>query len=277
MKSRLILLFALFGILSAFMVSGAIIFNNNFRTYNIGDSESVQGYIESNNDVRNVFRLYLECGDSVRLLAGRTISISANNKYFFDEKINLLGGNNGECSFKATFMEETQLSQKFQISDALKGDIFVNKKSFKLGETLKIDGDVLYLNNNKVNGVGIFSIIRNDLSESYFVDTSAIEDGNVLFTAILENLPPTKYNIILEAYDSYGNNKKFDLGIIDITDKLSVNAYLDKKDYLPGETFNVNLKVNENPRDFIAKINFEDEATDQMFEGTDFSYLIKLI
>lgn len=274
MKKRLILACLILAVFGASLVDAAVVFNNDFRTYNIGDTISVEGYIESTQNVRNIFRLYLECGSSVQILA-RTISVDANRKYLFSEDVILPVGNKGQCDFKATFNGETQTSQKFEITDSLKGDIFLNKKSFKLGESLEIEGDILYLDNDKVSGVGIFSLIQQGSPESYFADTFNIEDGSLLYKTSLENLPPRTYQVIVETYDSYENFKKFDLGVIEVSDKLSVNSYLDKKDYLPGESFTVNLKVNENPKEFRVKFDFEGQATEQIFEGTDFSYQIK--
>ena len=274
MKKSVILLSFILAVFSASLVNATIVFNNDFSTYNLGDSVSVEGYIESNTNVRNIFRLYLECTSSQQILA-RTINVDANSRYFFNEDVNLPIGNKGQCNFKATFNGETQSSQKFEISDELKGDIFLSKKSFKLGELLEIDGDVLYLDNDRVNGVGIFSLVQQDSSESYFADTLNIEDGSLAYSTSLENIPPKSYSVIVEAYDSYGNFKKFDLGIIEIKDKLSVTPSLDKRDYLPGETFTINIKVNEDPREFRAKFDFEGEATEQVFEGTEFSYQIK--
>ena len=276
MKKGVILLSFIFAIFSVSLVDATINFNNDFGTYNIGDAVSVEGYIESNTNVEEKeFNLYLECKQEfvIGSRRARTISVDANRRYFFSE--NIIVRNKGQCNFKATFNGETQLSEKFEISDSLKGDIFLNEKNFKLGETLAIDGDVLYLDNDKVNGVGIFSLIQKDSSESYFSDTLNIEDGSLVYSTSLENVPPKTYSVLVEAYDSYGNFKMFDLGTIDITDKLSVNSYLDKKDFLPGETFTINLKVNEPSREFRVKFDFEGEATEQVFEGTEFSYPIK--
>jgi len=274
MKKGMILVYLALAAFSASLVNGSIVFNNDFRTYNIGDTVDVEGYIESGQNARNIFRLYLECGNSIQILA-KTISVSANSRYFFSEDVNLPVGNKGQCSFKATFNGETQSSRKFEVTDTLKGDLFLNKKNFKLGESLEIEGDVLYLDNDKVNGVGIFSLVNQDSSESYFSDTLNIEDGSLSYSTGLEKLPPRIYNLVVEAYDSYGNFKKFDLGTIEVTDKLSVNSGLDKRDYLPGGSFTVNLMVNEAPREFRVKLDFDGEATEQSFKGTEFNYQIK--
>ena len=139
----------------------------------------------------------------------------------FSKDVTLLG--KGQCNFKATFNGETQTSQKFDITDSLKGNMFLNKKSFKLGEVLQIDGDVLYLDNSKVNGVGIFSLLQKDSSEIYLADTFNVEDGSLLFESSLENLPPGSYDVIVESYDSYGNENRFNLGAIDISEKELAN------------------------------------------------------
>ena len=274
MKKRFILLFIFALIFISFisLASANIVFNNDFATYNIGDVVNVDGYVESTTDVRDVFRLYLECGNSIQVFA-RTIDLDANKRYFFSQDVTLPFGSKGQCNFKATFNGETQLSEKFEISDGLKGNIFVNKKSFKLGEVLSIEGDISYLDNDKFNGIGIFSLVREE--NSYLVDTLNVIDGSFLYSTNLENLPPTTYELILEAYDSFGNTKKFNLGTIEVSDKLSVNSYLDKKDYLPGENLDINLKINEASREYRVNFNFENEITEQPFEGTEFNYLIK--
>ena len=242
MKKRFILLYLIIFIFSASLVNSTIVFNNDFKTYNIGSVAEVDGYIESSQDARSIFRLYLECQNSIyQRFLPETIEVRANIRQIFSKDVTLLG--KGQCNFKATFNGETQTSQKFDITDSLKGNMFLNKKSFKLGEVLQIDGDVLYLDNSKVNGVGIFSLLQKDSSENYLADTFNVEDGSLLFESSLENLPPGSYDVIVESYDSYGNENRFNLGAIDISDKLSASTSIEENDYLPGGSIGINIKI----------------------------------
>ena len=276
MKKRFILLYLIIFIFSASLVNSTIVFNNDFKNYNIGSVAEVDGYIESNQDVRrSTFWLYLECQNSIyQRFLPETIEVRANIRQIFSKDVTLLG--KGQCNFKATFNGETQTSQKFDITDSLKGNMFLNKKSFKLGEVLQIDGDVLYLDNSKVNGVGIFSLLQKDSSEIYLADTFNVEDGSLLFESSLENLPPGSYDVIVESYDSYGNENRFNLGAIDISDKLSASTSIEENDYLPGGSIGINIKINENPtRQYTVNLEMDDQATEQNFDGSDFSYLMK--
>jgi len=121
MKKRFILLFIFALIFISFisLASANIVFNNDFATYNIGDVVNVDGYVESTTDVRDVFRLYLECGNSIQVFA-RTIDLDANKRYFFSQDVTLPFGSKGQCNFKATFNGETQLSEKFEISEEIR-------------------------------------------------------------------------------------------------------------------------------------------------------------
>ena len=109
MKRWLILLFVLSFIPIA---SAGVVFEDNLGVYNIGDKVSVGGYIESNNYIRDIFKISLNCGNDIQLYA-RTIEVEANEKYFFNENVNLPAGYKGECNFRANFDGETKSSENF--------------------------------------------------------------------------------------------------------------------------------------------------------------------
>ena len=275
MKRGLIVLFLL---LIIPLASAEIVLNDNFGTHNLGDTVSVEGYILLNEKVNSdIFRADLLCGNSVFTLPiFKSIEVKKDIKYFFNEDARLLtGGYKGECSIRVSFHGESQTSENFEISDELKGDVFLNKEKFQLGDILNINGDVLYLDNDKFDpGIGIITLSKDD--EDYFGDVIEIFSGNVEYNTLLKDLPSGIYSVNLEVNDFYGNKKMFDLGSIELTNKLSADTTTNKDDYLPEEKIEVKGKINDGTGGYKVTIEFGNQTYEETYEKMEFDYFINL-
>jgi len=268
-KRGLILIFALLITLIPF-AGAEIVFSGNFGEYNLGASFNVEGYIDGVK-AREIFNLFLDCGDSEMQLSARMFDVE-NKKYFFNEYVNLPFGYKGDCKFRATFNGESQDSDSFKISDNLKGGIFiVSPENLRLGDELKFDGDIFYLNNKDFSGIGIFSLKEGD--KISFMDTFEIV-GSVEYATIIENLPPGDYNLKLEVFDPYGNERDFEFGSVKINDDLDVYVNLDKHDYLPDEI--IEIKGNVDINEYRITFEFDEIEYENSYEDKDFDYSLKL-
>lgn len=272
MKKRFLFLLAitLFAMIS--FASANIFINDDFQDYNLGDNIRLEGYIDSNSDVRNVFRGYLDCEDSAQLFA-KMADVKAGKRYFYDEDAILPFGYKGECSIRVTFDGQSISSSDFTITDELKGNLFVRSKSLKLGDNLEISGDASYQDNDDFNGVGIVSLNKN--GEGYFVDTFNIENGEIDYSTVLESLPPETYSLSLEVFDFYGNTKIFDAEDIIVSDDISVKSDLYKTDYLPGEEISISGIVEDATGDYKLSLSFDGKIYEQSFESRNFDYSLK--
>lgn len=268
MKRWLILLFVLSFIPIA---SAEIVFEENFGMHNIGDKANVEGYIDSNEDVRDLFKISLDCGNDIQMYA-RIIDVEAEEKYFFNENVNLPAGYQGECRFKADFDGETKSSNNFEITPDLKGSIFVNKGTLRLGDVFEISGSASKMNNDKFDGLGIIYLSRE--GENYFVDTFEIFNSDVDYSTTLRDLPEGDYDLRLEVSDFYGNKKDFNLGEIKINDQLFVSVSLDKTDYLPDDKLEINGNVDAG--DYKILFEYDDYSEEVFFDSAEFYHSLRL-
>lgn len=260
-------------VLTTSLVSAEIVFKEKFNDFNLGDSVSIEGWIEEDEDVpRGTFKMYLDCGSS-RQLSVKTFNVEANKRYSFDEDVILFGGYKGECNFRVTFNGDSKSSEKFKIVDDLEGNVFVNKDSFNLGDIFKVSGDIFKVNRDRLSeGTGI--IYLGDNEEYILVDTFEVYDGNVDYSIVLEKIPSGDYDLNLEVIDGFGNKGTFDIGSIEIKDSLYVDLTLDKENYLPGDELWINGDVDANNYKVSFKIN--DETFGSSFEDRKFDFSLKL-
>tara|TARA_Y100000034_G_scaffold108602_1_gene139099 strand:- start:563 stop:2305 length:1743 start_codon:yes stop_codon:yes gene_type:complete len=270
MKRGIVVLFLMM-VLSISLASAEVSFNSPREKYNLGDMASIEGYIELDRDVRDILKFYLDCESSIQVSA-RIVNVEANKKYFFDEDVNLFGGE-GICGFRASFDDEVKVSEKFEIVSDLKGNLFVNENNFKLGDLFDVTGDVFMMDNDPFEGLGIIYFEKGE-EEVYFADTFDIFNGGVEYSIILEDLPSNTYSLRLEVFDAYGNNNNFDLGSITVSDVLSASSNTDKENYLPGDRLDISGNVDA--EEYKVFFEFDGERFEELFNTEDFDYMFTI-
>jgi hypothetical protein len=256
-------------------VKADIVFNNDFYDkYNLVDSIDVQGYVVANSNVNNIFRLYLDCGDSSQLLAGRNIHVNKNENYYFNQEVNLPISSKGKCNFRADFNDESRDSSDFEITNSLKGDVFVTNTKIKLGQELILEGDVYRLSNEGVNGFGMLTLSKED--EEFFADSFDVINGNIEYSSVLDSLPAGEYTLDVEIYDYYGNHHIFSFGQkIQVLDELTARLSLDSYEVLQGSSLKVVGEVDDS-ESYEVYIEYEDKSETLNFYSKTFQYEIKL-
>ena len=279
MKKWLITLLVLF---FAFpVVSAGITLDDISGRYNIGDDIKVGGYIQPNQDIiMEYLSIRLNCGNLFSSDLNPdfdSVDIERGGSYRFDKSLILPRDYKGTCSFEVSLGNEVQTSNTFEISEDLRGDIFANRKLFKLGEKLEITTDIMYLDNEKFNGRGTIYLILTDVSanNTYFNKTLKVSDGEVTpYIISLKDIPTGAYTLNFDVSDRNKNKDVFSLGNIIVTDKLSANIILSKQEYLPGENLEISGDVDS--KDYIFSFNLDDVKYEERFEDTGFYYYIKL-
>ena len=256
-------------------VNAEIDFSNDFYDkYNLGDVVNVQGYISSDSNVDDIFRLYLECGDNSQILSGRMIHVNRNENYYFNQEVNLPMNFDGTCNFNADFNDESVNSDDFSITDELKGDIFVTDNQVRLGESLNLEGDVYRLSNDRVDGFGILTLSKD--SEEFLVDSFDIDGGDIVYSFILDSLPSGDYDLEVEVYDYYGNSHAFSFAQkIEIVDELSARVSLNVYEINQGENLKLNGEIDDS-ENYEVYVEYGDDSETLNFYSNSFEYDVNL-
>ncbi|MBS3150678.1 hypothetical protein J4425_02655 [Candidatus Woesearchaeota archaeon] len=270
-----ILLLVLLALFIVPFVSADITFNNDFyEEYNMGDVVEVQGYVLSDSNVDDIFRLYLVCGGDSQILSGKMIHVSNNQNYYFAQDVNLPVNSNGICHFNADFNDENEDSEDFQVTDELKGDIFVTSTRIKLGEPLNVEGDVYRLSDDRISGFGILTLSKD--SEEFLVDSFDITNGDIAYNFILDSLPAGDYDLQVEVYDYYGNSHIFTFAQkIQVINELTARVSLETYEVLQGNNLKI-LGAVDDADSYEVYIEYEGKSETLNFYSAGFEYDVKL-
>ena len=256
-------------------VQAGIVFNNDFYDkYNLGDSVDVDGYVVSSSNGIGTFKLYLDCGASSQTLSQKSIHLTKNENHYFNQKVVLPMASKGICSFRIDFNDESADSDSFEITDTLKGDIFVTNAKLKLGQELVLEGDVSRLSNEGIDGFGMLTLSKDE--EEFFVDSFDISGGSVEYSSIMDSLPAGDYTLDVEVHDSHGNSHIFTFGqsvqiINELTARLSLGSY----EVLQGDNLKITGEIDDS-NSYEVYLEYEDKSETLNFYSSVFEYDLKL-
>ena len=206
-------------------------------TVNLGDEINVFGYILEPSNMIAQFKLVLSCS-SEQLLLIRTISLSANVKKEFSETLPIPFYLDTNCKIKAAVESNSNIidqaeSNAFTISKELSGNFELNKDVFKLGDELKIIGEVYKLNGDAINGIATIHLKQNN--QDYLINTIQVVSGSFTYSLQTKENPAGIYNIEIDVTDNFGNSNTFLAGTINIINNITVFAEANKLHILPRE------------------------------------------
>lgn len=238
MIKRLLLIFIL---LMPIVSAELVIQGPSQTTFNLGDEINVFGYVLQPSNMVAQFKLILSCG-SDRLLMIRTISLSANIKKEFSETFPITYLEDESCKIKAVLQQgnnilEQSESNEFTISKQLSGNFEINKNILRLGEELKITGEVYKLNGNPIDGTG--TIYFKQENEDYLIDSIQITDGAFTYITQTRENPAGIYSIEFQANDISGNQETFLVGTFEIISTINISAEINKLHVLPKEKIKI--------------------------------------
>ena len=231
---------------------------------NIGDGAVISGYILRDTDTIATFKLILSCTTEQQLLA-KSVSLQANAKKDYSEKIVIPEYLEGTCVIKATLDQSNNIidqasSPTFTISKDLSGTFNIDKEKIKRGDSLSIDAAVTKLDGTLLNGAATLHFKQGETD--VFVDTIQISKGKFTYKYDTKENPSGQYTLEIIVQDVYGNAKTFQAGTFLILGDMLIFAEPDKMHYNPGDDIkikgeatildkvvddaNVELKLDEN-------------------------------
>lgn len=280
MKRGLLLLFLLVLIPSVY---ASIEVNSiDKEKVNIGDKIQASGKILVSTDMFATLKLLLQCEQSEIPLLIRSLTLRANKEESFSESLYTPAFNEGICSIRAVLersgepIEDTK-SPSFTITKELLGEFAPLQKSLQLGDLFIVKGKIKRISGVQINGFGTLTLKSNGTIA--FADAIEIEDGTFDYSRPTADMPPGSYTLEFDVQDSYGNKALFNLGPIDILNKLTVTASLSKETFLPGETIKVEgsaLRLDSKPAESgIVKLDFSNQTLEASISKGSFAFSIQ--
>lgn len=209
---------------------------------NLGDKLDVSGTIVVSSDMFALLKLTLQCQQNEIPLLIRSLTINANKEHKFSESLYISAVDEGSCAIRAILEKNGNViddarSNSFTITKELSGQFTLPTSALQLGDYLNIKGTVKRLSGILVNGFGTLYLKSN--STIAFADAVEIEDGNLDYSRATTDMPSGSYSLQFDVQDSYGNKVLLDVGNLEIINKLTLTANLNKELFLPGEKIEI--------------------------------------
>ena len=272
---RLTLLFGVLLLLP--LVSAEILISQPENIYNLDDELSISITLNPNNRVIDELIVDIVCDN-------RTVKIyevqhnlnvgevrEVNIDYILTRsKIGFLVG---ECRLAADYGVDRAFSQNFELSDGIDIDLDLKIGRFNPGDEVRVSGDALKLNGEKV--VGFIEIRVDDVGVAI---SKTVYEGEFTFNFTLpEDSPAGKHLMNVRVYEKDSSGETSNEG--NITKSIEINQILKKLEIntaflsvSPGEE----LTFSVTPYD-QAEYEIKREISIIIYEPGDFVFLKKLI
>ncbi len=238
---------------------------------NFGDKLDVSGTIVVSSDMFALLKLTLHCQQSEIPLLIRSLTLNANKEHKFSESLYISAVNEGICSIRTilerngNIIDDTK-SNSFTITKELSGQFTVPTVPLQLGDYLSIKGAIKRLNGASVNGFGTLYLKSNGTIA--FADAVEIEDGSLDYSRSTTDMPAGSYSLQFDIQDSYGNKVLLDIGSINIINKLTITATINKELFLPGEKIEVVGSITKSDGNLASSGVVRADFNNQTFENT---------
>lgn len=247
---------------------------------NLGDELAINGYIQEPNNALVSFKVLLKCKQE-QLLKMRTISITANVKSDFQENVLMLNHDEETCTIAArvessNINEQTQ-SKPFAITKELRGNFRLDRGTIKLGDELRIKGDIFKLDGAAVDGVAQIHLKQG--SNDYFTDMQRVVQGKLdyIFRA-LQN-PAGNYTVEIKVTDVHGNRQVFNVGAFSITNNIILTTEINKLHAPPGtkiKLFGKAVIFDKPIEKGTARIKYFDKQQESEFKEGTFTVTLEI-
>jgi hypothetical protein len=199
MKKEVFALLMLFSLLS--IASAEIIVTQPNSLYSVGDDFNVTIAISQNQDVNDFLQASLICPEKEVELLKSPVAVKADIQKNIPLEItldkSLIGNSIGECAIRASYLDEQQSSQKFEISNRIDVTSQINNSVLLPGETTSISGTA-----KKANGQELEGFAEASIEEIEFSSSSTVDSGKFEFEITLpDNTPASTYNLRIRAYE----------------------------------------------------------------------------
>ena len=207
--------------------------------YNLGDTVNLDGKLLSTTDMSGIFTIELACSSVSYPLITKIVDLEANEEQFFSEKLSFSKklSTPGDCHFTVGIKGiEEKATSTITITKELQGDFKIDNSIVQLGQSVKLTGKVLRLNQINADGSATVYIKKGD--ETIFVPPLPLEvsSGEIAYIYKVESIPQGDYSIDLDVLDKYGNEMYFKkVAEFEVSSEIVINLALDKTEVLPGE------------------------------------------
>ncbi|MBI4158923.1 hypothetical protein HY500_01545 [Candidatus Woesearchaeota archaeon] len=238
MKKRMYIIFLLLG-LSLIPVASAIVELGDIslkEKYNLGDTVSIDGKLVSTIDTSGIFTIELTCGSTSSPFIAKIVDLKANEEQFFSEKLTIRKGSLGDCHFTIGIKGiEEKTTSTINVTNELQGDFKIDSNVLQLGQSVKLTGKVLRLNQVNAEGSAVV-YIKKENGETIDTDDLQLSGGEISYTYKAESIPQGDYTIDLNVLDIYGNEMYFkSIADFEVSGEITIDLNLDKAEVLPGE------------------------------------------
>jgi hypothetical protein len=204
-KGALLALFTCLIILP--FASAEVLLSQPKSLYNFGDEFSITLTVQTQSYAAGYLTATLVCPNGDVELFRSPISIQPNKEKVIPLEMNfdnfLVSGMEGQCHIKATFMDETFTTPKFELSRRVAVTLNINAPVFDPGSKVAISGEAIKENNEPLNG-----FVEVSVPDIEFNHVSTVKSGPFNFSFnIPQDAPAGSYKIEVRAYeeDSFGD------------------------------------------------------------------------
>ena len=199
MKKGILALLIAFYLIS--VVSAEILITQPNTLYSVGDDFNITVALSQNQDVNDFLQASLVCpGKEIELLKNPVavkLGVQKNIPLEITLDKSLIGDSIGECTIKATYLNEVQSSQKFEISNFIQVISQINNSVLLPSETTTVSGTA-----KKANGQDLDGFVEASIEEIDFSTSGTVSSGVFDFIITLpENTPASTYNLKIRAYE----------------------------------------------------------------------------
>ncbi len=203
---------------------------------NSGDEILLRGYMIEPANMLATFKVLLSCAQERTMLV-RAISLANNIRKEFTETLIMPPISEGACKIKAVLesngrsIDQAQ-SSTFTITRELNGNFQMNRQAIKLGDTLKIKGDIFKLDGTAIDGTAIVRLKQG--KTDYFIDTAKITKGMFDYSFEARENPAGLYAVEIEVMEIFGNQQTFSAGSFAIINNITLVAETEKLHVSPN-------------------------------------------
>lgn len=238
---------------------------------NFGDKLDVSATIVVSSDMFALLKLTLQCPQTEIPLLIRSLTLNANKEQKFSESLYISAVNEGVCSIRANLERNGNIideakTNSFTITRELSGQFTLPTSALQLGDYLIIKGTIKRLSGILVNGFGTIYLKSNNTIA--FADAIEIEDGNLDYSRSTTDMPSGSYSLQFDIQDSYGNKVLLDVGNIEIINKLTMTANLNKELFLPGERIEIVGSISKLDGSLASSGVVRTDFNNKTFENT---------
>jgi hypothetical protein len=238
--------------------SSEIMLSQPKSLYNLGDKLGFSSTIKASHESEGFLQMSISCDGQEKQIYFSPLYLLAGEEKKIDNSIKLsqstIGNIIGSCRIIASFLDETQSTSAFVISNKANVALIVDKVNVLAGESISFSGTATKLNGQQLNG-----FVDAKISSTEFKMTASILNGSFKSAlSIPETLKAGSYLVEAQAYDKDSAGNINNIGeasssiiVEQVPDKIEL--VLEKQNFLPEDKISVQPLLYDKAGDLIEK------------------------